>query len=263
MRHPKHVRKYLRLVGCILLSSAVAGAQAVRQRRPSEPVTRPADRQVDRQEQRRQLPPAAEQSAPPADSQGAVRERVDGITHTAFYADPCIIVTREDLEGILKRGDDDRALVRAGTPQRISDRVDCYYAVQYERRIFPDEPSDNGVRISINFDDKYAKQGQLIIDPVREQRRFFGYPDMEIELEIINGLGDEALYARDKSRFKIEERYKSTAGASPYRIYDNMDALYVRRKEIVLRFQITKIVAGGADSRNVIEIARKALARVP
>ncbi len=246
MRRLKHVRENLCLVGCVLLSTALASAQVVRPRKPSEPVTKPA-----------------EQTTPPARSQGGIQERVKGISYTAFYADPCAIVTREELEAILQRGDDDRALVRAGTPQWISNKVDCYYAVQYERRIFPDYPSDNGVRLSIDFDDKYAEQGKLITDPVRDQRHFGAYPDLDMELEIINGLGDEALYARDKSRFKFEERYKSTAGASPYQYYDNMDALYVRQKEIVLRFQITKIVAGGSDSSNVIQIARKALARVP
>ena len=127
--------------------------------------------------------------------------------------------------------------------------------MRYETRIFPDQGNDNAVIITIDFDDKYAKQGKLIVDrPV-----VYGYP---MALEIVNGLGDEAVYLWDVSRFKHEEKYKSTAGAQPYQYYDKQDFLVVRQKAIVLKFRITKTVAGNTGSDNLIQTARKALVRV-
>jgi hypothetical protein len=121
--------------------------------------------------------------------------------------------------------------------------------------VFPEQGSDNAVVISVDFDDKYAKQGKLIVDrPV-----VYGY---QMALEIVNGLGDEAVFLRDVSRFKHEEKYKSTAGAQPYQYYDNQDVLVVRRRTLVFRFQITRTVRGNTGSFHQIQIARTALARV-
>jgi hypothetical protein len=192
------------------------------------------------------------------------RRRVDeGLKYSAFRAEPCAIVTRDELEAILKRSDNDRALVTMPTkPSWQFDRkkVNCSYSVNYQNRIFPDLGYDNAVVISIDFDNKYAKQGKLIVDPSQEPG---GYADRELTLEIVNGVGDEALYLRDKSRFKYEEKFKSTAGAYPFQYYDNQESFYIRRRDIVLRFQVTRIVAGGGNSDMVIQIARKALLRVP
>jgi hypothetical protein len=84
-----------------------------------------------------------------------------------FAADPCSIVTRDELEVILKGGDTNRALVSMPTkPSWQTDRkkVDCYYSVNWERRVLPEEPNDNTLVISVDFEDKYAKQGKLIVD---------------------------------------------------------------------------------------------------
>ena len=40
-------------------------------------------------------------------------------------------------------------------------------------------------------------------------------------------------------------------------------AIYFRKKQLLLGFRIKRIVAGGSDPNNVIQIARKALERVP
>ena len=37
----------------------------------------------------------------------------------------------------------------------------------------------------------------------------------------------------------------------------------MRRKAVILKFKVTRIVAGGGNSDLVIQIARKALLRVP
>jgi hypothetical protein len=175
-----------------------------------------------------------------------------------FAADPCSMVTREELEAILKRSDTDRALVtmpRQPSWQPDGKKASCFYPVNYENRIFPEQGSDNAVVISVDFDDKYAKQGKLIADrPV-----VYGY---QMALEIVNGLGDEAVFLRDVSRFKQDEKYKSTAGAQPYQYYDNQDVLVVRRRTLVFTFKITSTVAGNTGNANHIQIARTALARV-
>ena len=175
-----------------------------------------------------------------------------------FAADPCAMVTRAELEAILKGSDTDRALVTMpGQPswQHGGKKVDCFYSVNYEKRVFPEQGNDNAVVISVDFDDKYAKQGKLIVDrPV-----VYGY---QMALEIVNGLGDEAVFLRDVSRFKHEEKYKSTAGAQPYQYYDNQDVLVVRRRTLVFTFKITRTVRGNTGSFNHIQIARTALARV-
>ena len=174
-----------------------------------------------------------------------------------FAADPCSIVTRAELEAILG-SDTDRALVT--TPKQPSwqfdgKKVDCFYPVNYEKRNFPEQGSDNVVVIAVDFDDKYAKQGKLIVDrPI-----VYG---SKMELEIVNGLGDEAVFLRDVSRFKQEEKYKSTAGAQPYQYYDNQDVLVVRRRTLVFTFRITSTVRGNTGNTNQIQIARAALARV-
>jgi hypothetical protein len=83
-----------------------------------------------------------------------------------------------------------------------------------------------------------------------------------MDLEIVNGLGDEAVFLRDVSRFKHEEKHKSTAGAEPYQYYDNQDLLVVRKRTLVFTFKITSTVRGNTGNANHIQIARTALARV-
>jgi hypothetical protein len=81
-------------------------------------------------------------------------------------------------------------------------------------------------------------------------------------LDIVKDVGDEAVFLRDVSRFKQEEKYKSTAGAQPYQYYDNKDLLVVRRRTLVFTFKITSTVAGNTGNFNHIQIARTALARI-
>ena len=191
------------------------------------------------------------------------RKRInDAFKYTELDAHPCALLTRDELEAILKRSDNDRALVTMPkNPYRDSHpkRVRCFYSVNYENRIFPERGYDNGVSISIDFDNKNAKEGMLVVDPYAEG----GYEGREYTMEVVHGLGDQALYARDKSRFKYEEKFKSTAGALPYEYYDNQESLYVRKNDLVVQFKINKIVAGGANSELVIQIARLALTRLP
>jgi hypothetical protein len=172
--------------------------------------------------------------------------------------EPCDLVTRDELEAILKRSDTDRALVdmpRGSGWHSDRKKASCSYGVNYERKIFPDQAFDNAVHITIDFDDQYAKQGKLIVDrPV-----IYGYP---MALEIVNGLGDEAVFLVDVSRARTEEKNRSTAGASKFPYYDNKDFLLVRYKTLVLKFEISRTVAGNTGSGNHIQIARRVLVRM-
>ena len=85
----------------------------------------------------------------------------------------------------------------------------------------------------------------------------------QMALDIVSGLGDEAVFLTDVSRRKHEEKYKSTAGAQPYQYYDNQDLLVVRKKTLVITFQMVRTVAGNTGNTNHIQIARTALPRVP
>jgi hypothetical protein len=238
-------RRRFCLVGFVLLFCSIASAQV------EPPLTR------DNRKVLTEVKPA--EKGAEATSMEQRKRFKEAVEYSALNADPCVIVTRDELEAIFKRSDNDRALVTMPTkPNWQFDRkkVDCSYSVNYENRIFPDQGYDNGVVISIDFDDKFARQGKLVADrPV-----VYGYP---MELEIVNGLGNEAFYLRDVSRIKHEERDKSTAGAEQYQYWDNQDFLLVRQKGLVLKFQITRTVAGNTGNYNLIQIARKALVRVP
>jgi hypothetical protein len=226
-------------VGALLMLGPSAGAQVAR------PAPR-VDPKIYTQPQPAQKPPVRE-----IEDQNRYRDAM-------FAADPCSIITRSELEAILKRGDTDRALVtmpKQPSWQSDGKKVGCSYSVSYENRIFPEQVSDNSVVIAVDFEDRYAKQGKLIVDrPV-----VYG---SQMELEIVNGLGDEAVFLRDVSRLKQDERYKSTAGAQPYQYYDNQDVLVVRKRTLVFTFKITSTVGGNTGSANQIQIARTALARV-
>jgi len=244
------MRKGIFIIALVLLGCCIANAQMVRPRKPSEPVIK------------------REEPAPVKRTDGAILERDNTLKYTAFYNNPCsVMITREELEAIWKRNDNDRALVSVGEPGWYDNgtRVGCGYAVKYEQRIFPDDANDNSLVIWLHFDNEHAKQGQLIIDPAKDPFQLRRYSDSDFDIEVVNGVGDEAIYFRDKSRFKYEERRASTAGgsASAYQHYDNGDFLYVRKKQLLLGFRIKRIVAGGSDPNNVIRIARKALERVP
>src|SRR6266545_2354293 len=248
MRHLKPFLKRLCPAAVVLLCCAIGSAQMVRTRKRFEPVTK-----------------HIEQPTPATRSDGAIQPRDNALKYTTFYNNPCAIITRDELESILKRNDNDRALVSVGEAAWYDNmtKVGCGYGVKYEQRIFPDESFDNSVNVWIDFNNEHAKQGKLVIDTNKDPFKFRRYADSDFDLQIVNGVGDEALYARDKSRFKYEERRAGTAGASPYHYYDNGDSLYVRVKQSLFGFQIKRIVAGGADPNNLIQIARKALERVP
>ena len=240
------VRLSLGLIGVALLFCSTAGAQT------TPPMTR---------NDRRMSP-----DSKPAEKSSEIlkdRKRLDEtIKHSLLEAKPCDILTRDELETILKRSDNDRALVTMPTKgdwEVQGRKVHCSYFVNYENRIFPDLANDNAVSIDIDFGDQNAKRGKLIVDPYAEG----GYGDRQLVTELVTGLGDEALYVRDKSRFKYEEKFKNTAGALPYQYYDNQESLYVRKNDLFLKFKIIKIVAGGGNSETVMQIARKALVRVP
>jgi hypothetical protein len=244
VRHLSSFLKTLSPVAMLLLCFAIGSAQIVSTRKRTDSMTK-------------------HEPATPAD--GPVLTRDNTLKYTAFYNDPCAIITRDELEAILKRNENDRALVSVGEPVWHDNmtKVGCAYGVKYEQRILPDESFDNSVNIWIDFNEEHVKQGKLLIDPNKDPFKFRRYSDSDFDLQIVNGVGDEALYARDKSRFKYEERRAGTAGGSPYVYYDNGDFLYVRRKQILLGFQVTRIVAGGGDPNTVIQIGRKALERVP
>jgi hypothetical protein len=259
------------VAGVVLLFCPPVGAQVERLRTDSKIFTQPkaaekmptavgaeVERPLHRSDRRIYTQRESAEKSPAA---AAIQERrrfQDAVELRPLRVEPCDLVTRDELEAILKRSDTDRALVampKGPSWQYDRKKVTCSYGVNYENKIFPDQAFDNGVETTIDFDDKYAKQGKLIVDrPV-----VYGYP---MALEIVNGLGDEAVLLRDVSRSKHEEKYKSTAGANPYQYYDKQDFLLVRQKAIVLKFQITRTVAGYTGSDNLIHIARKALVRV-
>lgn len=247
MRHLKVCHDGLPAIAVVLMCCAIGSAQMVKTRKRSEPVIK------------------SEQPAPPKSTDGAIIERSNATKYTAFHNNPCTILTREELEAILKRNDNDRALVLVGKPTWYNDntQVGCGYGVKYEQRIFPDEAFDNSLTVWIDFNNEHANQGQLVIDPAKDPFNLRRYSDSDFDLQVVNGVGDEALYFRDKSRFKYEERRAGTAGGSAYQHYDNGDFLYVRRKQMLLGFRISRIVAGGSDPNLVIQIARKSLERVP
>ena len=247
MRQLKIRHGGLRASAVVLMCWAIGSAQMVDTRKRSDPVVK------------------REQPAPAKRTDGAIIERSNANTYTAFHNNPCTILTREKLEAILKRNDDDRALVSVGKPAWYDNntRVGCGYGVKYEERIFPDEAFDNSLTIWIDFNNEHAKQGQLVIDPGKDPFKFRRYSDSDFDLQVVHGVGDEALYLRDKSRFKYEERRAGTAGGSAYQHYDNGDFFYVRRKQMLLGFQIGRIVAGGSDPNLVIQIARQSLEKVP
>ena len=86
----------------------------------------------------------------------------DAMAISPLRVEPCDLVTRDELETILKSSDTNRALVAMPNgPSWQYDRkkVDCSYGVRYETRIFPDQGNDNAVIITIDFDDKYANRG--------------------------------------------------------------------------------------------------------
>lgn len=246
MKHLLALPKILILAAVVMLCCAIPSAQ-VRTRKRSEPVTKRVD-----------------QTTPASRTDGPVQARDNAFKYTAFYNNPCAIITRNELEAILKRNDNDRALVSVGDAAWYENmtRVGCGYGVKYEQRIFPDELADNSVSIWIDFNNEYAKQGKLVIDPNKDPFKFRRYSDSDFEMQIVNGVGDEALYFRDNSRFKYQERRAGTAGGTPYHHYDNGEFLYVRVKQFLFGFKINRIVAGGSDPNNVIQIARKAIERV-
>ena len=235
------------VVVVILVCCAIGSAQVVKSRKRSEPVVK------------------TEQPAPVKRTDGAILERDNRLKYTAFYNNPCIMLTRDELEAFLKRNENDRALVSTGEPAFYDNgtRVGCGYLVKYEQRIFPDDTYDNSLVIWLHFNNEHAKRGKLVIDPNKDPFELRRYSDSDFDLQIVDGVGDEALYFRDKSRFKYEERQSGTAGGFAYQHYDNGDFLYVRKKQLLLGFRIKRIVAGGSDPNNVIQIARKALERVP
>ena len=231
----------------VLLCCAIGSAQVVTSRKRSEPVIKP------------------EQPAPVKRTDGAILERDNTLKYTAFYNNPCVMITRDELEAILKRNENDRALVSVTEPGWYDNgtRVGCGYPVKYEQRIFPDETYDNSLVIWLHFNNEYAKRGKLVIDPNKDPFELRRYSDSDFDVQIVDGVGDEALYFRDKSRFKYEQRQAGTAGGFAYQHDDNGDFLYVRKKQLLLGFRIKRIVAGGSDPNLVIQIARKALERVP
>jgi hypothetical protein len=172
------------------------------------------------------------------------------LRHALLLSAPCAVITRDDVEAVLKRGDNDRAIATPHDPSWNSDnsQASCRFEVQYEHRIFPDLSYDNSVTLTIDFENKYAQQGHLIV-----------YPPPNNELQIINGVGDEALYQHDKTP---RETNYGTASKPEFSDFENRDYLFVRKGDLVLTFHIGSIVAGNTTSDKVIEIARKTLPRV-
>jgi len=191
----------------------------------------------------------------PAKTRRDVSREVN-LKYPKLRAEPCSLLTRDEAEAIMSGSASNRAFVdppRTEWDQPHQGQVRCVYRVRYEHPpVVNGEDYGNSVSVSIDFDNKYARQGHLVL-----------YPPKDYELIVVNGLGDEALYQHDKTP---REFNYGTAVRPPLTDLDtltNHDELFVRKGELVLTFGIGSIVVGNGDSSHVIQIARKALARVP
>lgn len=192
----------------------------------------------------------------PAKTRRDVLNREVNLKYPKLRAEPCAILTRDEAEAIMSGSESNRAFVDPPRPewdQPHQGQIRCSYSVRYEHPpVVNGQDYGNSISISIDFDNKYARQGHLVL-----------YPPKDYELIVVNGLGDEALYQHDRTPREFDY---GTAVRPPLTDLDsltNHDELFVRKGELVLTFGISSIVVGNGDSSHVIQIARKALARVP
>ncbi|HEY6121303.1 MAG TPA: hypothetical protein VIV66_15200 [Pyrinomonadaceae bacterium] len=192
----------------------------------------------------------------PSTTKREILNREINLKYPKLRAKPCSILTRDEAEAIMSGSASNRAFVDPPRPvwdQPHAGQVRCVYGVRYEHPpVINGEDHGNSISISIDFENKYAKQGHLVL-----------YPPKDYELIIVQGLGDEALYQHDKTPREFDY---GTAVRPPLTDLDsltNHDELFVRKGELVMTFGIGSIVVGNGDSSHVIEIARKALARIP
>ena len=185
-----------------------------------------------------------------------VLNREINLRYPKLRSEPCSLITREEAEAIMSGSESSRAFVDPPRPQWDQPRagqVLCSYLVRYERPpVVNGEDHGNAIYISIDFNNKHARQGHLVL-----------YPPKDFELIVVSGLGDEALYQHDK---KPRELDYGTAVRPPLTDLDsltNHDELFVRKGELVLTFSVASIVVGNGDSSRVTQIARKALTRLP
>jgi len=183
-------------------------------------------------------------------------------------ADPCALITADEVEEIMKVPNN-RALVTADKPRWLkepdwakdSSLLLCSYDLKFVNPLYPPDADDpyperahlDAVFFSIHFNDEYAKQGHLIIDPKEKE-----------VLEVVNGLGDEALFLVDMTERERENRM-AHYGAADRPLFDpsvqTVDRLYVRKGDLRLRFSVAQ---WRADNREkIIRVARKVLERMP
>jgi hypothetical protein len=180
-----------------------------------------------------------------------------------LLADPCALITADEVEEIMKVPHN-RALLTTDKPYWVKDKyggvdfssVSCRYNLKFvnplypedKEPIFPENAYLDSASFVITFNDQYAQQNRLIIDPKEKQ-----------VLEIVNGVGDEALFLVDMT--EREKEYgiagRQTSGVS----FENHDSLYVRKGDLLLSFSVWKRV--GDYRGKIIQVARKVLERMP
>jgi hypothetical protein len=173
-----------------------------------------------------------------------------------LLANPCALITADEIEQIF-RVSNNRALVTVDHAHwtKAPSSVSCNYNLKYVNLLYPEDrepafPENaylDSAGVYINLEDKYAKQGQLIL-----------YPKENQVIEIVNGLGDEAQFLLDKTE---QEKNYGIAGGKQFTNFQNRDQLYVRKGDVVLTFLVWKRV--GDYRGKMIEIARKILGRMP
>jgi hypothetical protein len=185
-----------------------------------------------------------------------VLNREINLKYPKLRSAPCSLLTREEAEAIMSGSESSRAFVDPPTPQwdqPHEGQVLCAYRVRYEHPpVVNGEDHGNAIYISIDFNNKYARQGHLVL-----------YPPKNYELIVVNGVGDEALYQHYKTPREVDYGTVVRPPVTDLDSLTNHDELFVRKGELVLTFSVASIVVGNGDSSHVIQIARKALARLP
>jgi hypothetical protein len=226
-----HIHRFflVALGGWLLLSCAAVSAQAqVMMRKKDAPIQAPPTSTVPPggsvQEQRQPDLAVTGPGSRPASHQLLLR------------ADPCALITADEVEEIMKVPNN-RALVTAQKPMWLKEPdwakdpslLSCGYDLKFVNPLYPPDASDpyperahlDAVFFSIHFNDEYAKQGRLIIDPKEKE-----------VLEVVNGLGDEALFLVDMTERERENRM-ANYGVEDRPLFDPsvqiVDRLYVRK----------------------------------
>ena len=180
----------------------------------------------------------------------------------ALLADVCALITADEVEKIMSVSNN-RALVSVSMPRWIQEQykaadfssVSCDYDLKYVNALYPEEREPafpqgaylDSAGFSIRFNDKYALEGRLIIDPKDKQT-----------IELVKGLGDEALFLVDTEQ---REKDYGIAGRKPFTNFLNRDSLHVLKGDLVVQFSVWKRV--GDYRGKMLDVARKVIGRLP